>query len=240
MAALSEHSPTTSDPPSWSQTNLEFEDSVLRLTMPVEAYDCMMDHGTLPLECCYQADMMEVGMPSGIEHDRRAAAVCELLTLATAESGREFLTGATIPVKSRPGSPPGRRHPDAHLYLDPAKVERLRLDRSDPVPPPDIVVEIDWTPITSARAAERLAAYAAALVPEVWVWTRAGSGGLADIHVLGPEGYAQRAASAAIPVVADAELSAILNEADEISRKALIAALSRRVADYWRETLTAP
>ena len=132
MATLSEDSGRFPGQYFPNQPNLRFDASVLRLAMPVEAYDCMMDHGTLPQSCCYHADMMEAAMPNGIEHDARAAAIHELFVRASVESGARIRSGTTIPAKSPPGATPERRHPDAHLYLDPAKIERLRFDRSDP------------------------------------------------------------------------------------------------------------
>ena len=217
-----------------SQPNLRFDASVLRLAMPVEAYDCMMDHGTLPQGCCYHADMMEVGMPNGIEHDARAAAIHELFVRASVESGVRVRSGTTIPVKSAPGTAPERRHPDAHLYLDPAKIERLRLDRSDPVPPPDVVVEIDWTPIAPDLAAQRLAAYAAVGVAEVWTWERDGKGGRATFHVLAGSSYVRQTRSAMVPVVEVEDLAALLNDPDEDRRLALTSDLARRIAEHWR------
>ena len=217
-----------------SQPNLRFDASVLRLAMPVEAYDCMMDHGTLPQGCCYHADMMEVARPNGIEHDARAAAIHELFVRASVESGARVRSGTTIPVKSAPGAPPERRHPDAHLYLDPAKIERLRLDRSDPVPPPDVVVEIDWTPIAPDLAAQRLAAYATVGVAEVWTWERHGDGGRAVIHVLAGSSYVRQTRSAMVPVVQDADLAALLNDPDEERRLILTSDLARRIAEHWR------
>ena len=217
-----------------NQPNLRFDASVLRLAMPVEAYDCMMDHGTLPQQCCYHADMMEVAMPNGIEHDARAAAIHELFVRASVESGASVRSGTTIPVKSPPGATPERRHPDAHLYLSPAKVERLRLDRSDPVPPPDIVVEIDWTPIAPDLAAQRLDAYAIVGVSEVWTWQRDGDGGQARIRVLASDGYQERTGSAMVPAVRVGDLNAILNEADERRRMALTGDLAHRIAENWR------
>ena len=217
-----------------NQPNLRFDASVLRLAMPVEAYDCMMDHGTLPQECCYHADMMEVAMPNGIEHDARAAAIHELFVRASVESGARIRSGRTIPVKSPPGAAPERRHPDAHLYLDLAKIERLRLDRSDPVPPPDIVVEIDWTPIAPDLASQRLNVYAAIGVPEVWTWERDGDGGHAGIHVLAGGGYEERTRSAMVPAVRIADLDVVLNEADEERRMALTSGLAHRIAEHWR------
>ena len=217
-----------------SQPNLRFDASVLRLAMPVEAYDCMMDHGTLPQGCCYHADMMEMAMPNGIEHDARAAAIHELFVRASVESGARVRSGTTIPVKSAPGEPPERRHPDAHLYLDPVKIERLRLDRSDPVPPPDVVVEIDWTPVAPDRAAQRLAAYATVGVAEVWTWERDGDGGRAVIHVLAGSSYVRQTRSAMVPVVQDADLAAFLNDPDEERRLALTSDLARRIAEHWR------
>ena len=217
-----------------NQPNLRFDASVLRLAMPVEAYDCMMDHGTLPQGCCYHADMLEVAMPNGIEHGARAAAIHELFVRASVESGVRIRSGTTTPVKSAPGTAPERRHPDAHLYLDPAKIERLRLDRSDPVPPPDIVVEIDWTPVAPDLAAQRLAAYAAAGVAEVWTWERDGDGGRAVVHVLVGVGYVRQTRSAMVPVVEVADLAALLNDPDEDRRRALTSDLARRIAAHWR------
>ena len=234
METLAEHTggPLVKDFP--SQPNLWFDASVLRLAMPVEAYDCMMDHGTLPQGCCYHANMLEVPMPNGIEHDARAAAIHELFVRASVESGARVRSGTTIPVKSPPGTAPDRRHPDAHLYLDPAKIGRLRLDRSDPVPPPDVVVEIDWTPLAPDLASQRLNAYAMVGVAEVWTWERAGDGGHAVIHVLAGSSYEERTRSALVPVVEAADLAALLNDADEERRLALTSHLARRIAGHWR------
>ena len=233
MEKLSEQSGSSPGQSFPNQPNLRFDASVLRLAMPVEAYDCMMDHGTLPQECCYHADMMEVAMPNGIEHDARAAVIHELFVRASVESGARIRSGTTIPVKSPPGATPERRHPDAHLYLDPTKIERLRLDRSDPVPPPDIVVEIDWTPIAPDLASQRLSVYAAVGVPEVWTWERDGDGGHAEIHVLAGSGYEERTRSAMVPAVRVGDLDVVLNEADEERRMALTSDLARRIAEHW-------
>ncbi len=235
METRSEQAGSTPSPYFPNQPNLRFDASVLRLAMPVEAYDCMMDHGTLPQECCYHADMMEVGRPNGIEHDARAAAIHELFVRASVHSGARIRSGTTIPVKSLPGAAPERRHPDAHLYLDPTKIERLRLDRSDPVPPPDIVVEIDWTPIAPDLAAQRLNVYATVGVPEVWTWERDGDGGHARIHVLADSDYQERTRSAMIPAVRVADLNVVLNEADEERRMALTSDLAHRIAEHWRD-----
>ena len=231
MAAFSEH-PGSPDQYFPNQPNLRLNASVLRLAMPVEAYDCMMEHGTLPQGSSYHADMMEVLTPNGIEHDARAAAIHELFVRANVASRARIRAGTTIPVKSPPGATPERRHPDAHLYLDPVKIERLKLDRSDPVPAPDIVVEIDWTPIAPDLASQRLDAYLAAGVPEVWTWQRHDD--RAVIHVLAGSRYEKRTASAMVPVVRNEDLGDILGEPDEERRLELTSDLAQRIGRHWR------
>lgn len=169
-------------------------------------------------------------MPNGIEHDARAAVIHELFVRASVESGARIRSGTTIPVKSPPGATPERRHPDAHLYLDPMKIERLRLDRSDPVPTADIVVQIDWSPIAPdprLPTAERLRRRRRAR--KVWTWERDGDSGHAGIHVLTADGYQERMRSAMVPAVRVADLDAVLNEADEERRMTSTSDLAHRI-----------
>lgn len=97
------------------------------------------------------------------------------------------------------------------------------------MPPPDIVVEIDWTPIAPALAAQRLHVYAGVGVPEVWTWERDGDHGLARIHVLADTDYEAATRSAV------ADLAAVLNEADEERRMALTGDLACGIARQWRD-----
>ena len=109
-------------------------------------------------------------VPNGRYHDPRAYAVAVRLTELRSASGVPAHVGATAPVE---GSEDDRRHPDAQLFVSPAKLEALET-AVRPAPVPDVVVEIDTTPLSRQRCEARLAAYRRLGVPELWDWSRTG------------------------------------------------------------------
>jgi Uma2 family endonuclease len=75
-------------------------------------------------------------------------------------------------------------------------------DKIDPRrdPPPDLVIEVDWT----HSSLDRLAIFAALLVPEVWRF----DGHDFHVHILGPDGrYTEREQSRAFPFLPMNELA---------------------------------
>ena len=102
--------------------------------------------------------------------DPRATAIYYLLQQLRLASGVNAYAGTTAPLE---GSTNDRRHPDSQFFVSPAKLAAL-LAASRPAPVPDLVVEVDTTPLSPHRECQRLAAYARMGVPEVWVWRRTG------------------------------------------------------------------
>ena len=219
--------------------DLRIQDGVLVFPMPVEAYDCLMNHEMLPRGACYNGirEAMEVeAMPNGRHHDSRGLAMAHLFH----DLGR----ATDIPLHSETTSPLGpvgeaadRRHPDASLFIDPAKIERLDATGEDPAPIPDVVVEIDYTPLSPRRYRERLAVYARFGVREVWTWTRTGGTtaepeGRATFHIEAGGGYAEASESTVVPGMRSADMDALMHEPLDRHRTAMARELAERLAPH--------
>ena len=222
LAFLGEHS------------DLRLEDGALVFPMPVECYDHLMDGESLPRGACYNGPrrVMEVDVPpNGRYHDPRAAALYHLLQQLRLTAGVSAYAGTTAPLE---GSANDRRHPDAQFFVSPEKLAALRA-ASRPAPVPDLVVEVDTTPLSSARERERLAAYARMHVPEVWVWRRTGGTeaepeGQATFYVLASDGYDEDQESPTIPGIHIQDIEELLHEPDDLARDAQAEQLASRLA----------
>ena len=139
--------------------------------------------------------------------------------------------GATAPVE---GSEDDRRHPDAQLFVSPAKLKALET-ATRPAPVPDVVVEIDTTLLSRERFEAGLDAYRRLGVPELWVWSRTGGSeaqpqGAATIFVAGQDGWRETDESAAVPGLRPEDLEAMLQEPNDIARTRRAEELAARLA----------
>ena len=212
--------------------DLRIEDGALIFPMPVAAYDCLMDHEMLPHGACYnsQRETLEVEpVPNGRYHDPRAAAVSFLF--------HDIATMTTVPVHAATTQPVegrDRRHPDASLIVDRAKIRQVAAG-TRPAPVPDVVVEIDYTPLSEKRERERFDAYARLGVPEVWTWRRTGGAdsapqGRTTFHALRGDGHVDADESAAVPGMRPTDMDALMHEADDLRRDRMAHALAQRLA----------
>ena len=106
-------------------SDLRFEHGALIFPMPVACYDRLMNSESLPRGSSYNGPRgaLEVDVvPNGRYHDPRTFAVAELLTQLRRASGVPAHVGATAPVE---GSEGDRRHPDAQLFVSPAKLGEI-------------------------------------------------------------------------------------------------------------------
>ena len=215
-------------------SDVRVEHGALIFPMPVECYDRLMDSESLPRGSSYNGPRrtLEVdAVPNGRYHDPRAFAVAELLTELRRTSRAPAHVGATAPVE---GSEDDRRHPDAQLFVFPAKLEALET-AVRPAPVPDVVVEIDTTPLSRERFEARLAAYRRLGVPELWVWSRTGGSearpqGAATIFVAGQDGRRETGESAAVPGLRPGDLETLLREPNDIARTRRAEELATRLA----------
>ena len=219
--------------------DLRIRGGALIFPMPVEAYDCLMKHEMLPRGACYDGiqEAMEVeAMPNGRHHDSRSLALEHLF--------HDLARATDIPLHSETTSPlkqanetGDRRHPDASLFIDPAKIERLDATGEDPAPIPDVVVEIDYTPLSARRYRERLDAYARFGVREIWIWTRTGGTaaepeGRATFHTAAVGGYAEAAESTVVPGMGTADMETLMREPLDRRRTARARELAERLAPH--------
>ena len=215
-------------------SDLRFEHGALIFPMPVACYDRLMDSESLPRGSSYNGPRgtLEVdAVPNGRYHDPRTFAVAEMLTALRRASGVPAHVGATAPIEGREGD---RRHPDAQLFVSPAKLRELET-AARPAPVPDVVVEVDTTPLTRERFDARLAAYGRLGAPELWVWTRIGGSearpdGAATLLVAGLDGWRETDESPAVPGLRPADLDALLREPNDIARTRRAEALAARLA----------
>ncbi len=206
--------------------------------MPVECYDHLMDGESLPRGASYNGlrSAMEVdAVPNGRYHDPRATALYHLFQQIRLTSGVSAYAGTTSPLE---GSANDRRHPDAQFFVTPAKLEALRA-ASRPAPVPDVVVEVDTTPLSPGRERDRLAAYARMDVPEVWVWrrtagTEAAPVGQATLFVASDNGYDEARESTIVPSLKPSDIEALLHEPDDLARDAQAERLAARLAMAFR------
>ena len=214
--------------------DLRIEDGALLFPMPVEAYDCLMNHEMLPRGACYngQRETLEMDpMPNGRYHDPRAAAMHGLFhDLAMASTVPAYAT-TTQPVEGR-----DRRHPDASLTVDPAKIRQVAAG-TRPAPVPDVVVEIDYTPLGENRQRERLDAYMRLEVPEVWTWCRTGGAdsaphGRTTFHVRQGSGYIEVPESGVVPDMRPADMDALMHEPNDMQRNRMARELAERLAPH--------
>ena len=219
-------------------SDLRLENGALVFPMPVECYDHLMDGESLPRGASYNGltSAMEVdAVPNGRYHDPRATALYHLFQQLRLASGVRAYAGTTAPLE---GSANDRRHPDAQLFVTPAKLDALQA-ASRPAPMPDVVVEVDTTPLPPARERERLAAYARMGVPEVWVWRRTGGTeampeGKATLFAASDGGYNEAKESAIVPTLGPSDIEALLHERDDLARDAQAERLAERLAAAFR------
>ena len=218
--------------------DLRIKEGVLVFPMPVEAYDCLMNHEMLPCGACYNREAMEVeAMPNGREHDPRGDAVYALFVLLRELSGIPIHAGTSLPLQTPPDRGGDRRHPDAYLYVEQAKIERLHADKANPIPAPDVVVEVDYTPLSRTRYRERLDAYARIGVREVWTWTRTGDPetgpkGRTTFHMAVGDGYMEAPESNVVPGMRTADMEALMREPLDQRRTAMARELAERLAPH--------
>ncbi|MYD87329.1 MAG: hypothetical protein F4Y14_14805 [Acidobacteria bacterium] len=202
-------------------SDVRVEHGALIFPMPVECYDRLMDSESLPRGSSYNGPRrtLEVdAAPNGRYHDPRAFAIAELLTELRRASNVPAHVGATAPVE---GGEDDRRHPDAQLFVSPAKLKALET-AVRPAPVPDVVVEIDTTPLSRERFEARLAAHRRLGVPELWAWSRTGGSearpeGAASIFVAGQDGWRESEESAAVPGLRPTDLEVLLQEPNDIA-----------------------
>ena len=224
-------------------SNLCIEDGALIFPMPVECYDQLMDGKCLPQGASYNGlrRAMEVDTaPNGRYHDPRAATVFNLLQGLRRASGVRAYVGMTAPLEGSGD----RRHPDAQLFVSPAKLAGLRT-ASRPAPTPDLVVEIDTTPLGRARERVRLSAYSRLSVPEVWVWRRTGGTeaepeGRAGLLVAAVDGYEDVAESVIVPGLVPLDLEELLREPDDLARDEQSERLAGRLAPAFARRWAVP
>ena len=215
-------------------SDLRLEGGALVFPMPVQCYDQLMDGKSLPRGASYNGPRgtMEVdAVPNGRYHDPRAAALYHFLLDLRRLSGVQAHAGTTAPVEGATGD---RRHPDAQLFVSPAKLATLRT-ASRPAPVPDLVIEVDTTPLSQVRERERLAAYRRLGVPEVWTWRRTGDTeatpeGRAAMFLLGDDGYEPIDASHTVPETTPRDLEDLLREPDDLARDERAEGLAGRLA----------
>ncbi len=215
-------------------SDLRLEHGALIFPMPVACYDHLMDSETLPRGACYNGPRgaLEVDpVPNGRYHDPRADAVYDLLKELSRSCRAAAHVGTTAPIEGREGD---RRHPDVQLFVSPARLEALDANVR-PAPVPDVVVEIDTTPLSRARAEERLAAYRRLGVPELWIWQRTGGvesrpQGAAAILVADRDGWRNAGESATVPGLRPRDLESLLHEPQDRARTRGAEALAARLA----------
>ena len=221
-AVLNEHS------------DLRIEHGALIFPMPVACYDHLMDGESLPRGSSYNGPRgtLEVdAVPNGRYHDPRTFAVAELLTELRRASGVLVHVGTTAPIE---GSGGDRRHPDAQLFVSPAKLQQIET-AVRPAPVPDVVVEVDTTPLSRERFEARLAAYRRLGVGELWVWRRTGGSearpdGVASIFVAEHDGWCETDESVVVPGLRRGDLETLLREPNDIARTRRAEALAARLA----------
>ncbi len=215
-------------------SDLRYEHGALIFPMPVECYDRLMDSDSLPRGASYNGPhgALEVdAVPNGRYHDPRSDAVYELLAALRRLSGAAVHVGATAPLE---GSAGDRRHPDAQLFVSPGKLTALRA-ATRPAPVPDLVVEVDTTPLSRPRFDARLAAYRRLGVEELWIWKRTGGSdsrpeGAATVLVAAAAGWRATDESVVAPGLRPGDLEALLGEPDDIARTGCAEALASRLA----------
>lgn len=115
--------------------------------------------------------------------------------------------------------------PDSCYYIAraPELSGRTRIDLATD-PPPDLVIEIDYTNPTL----DKLALYASLGVPEVW---RYEPGGRLTIHRLQGEGYAEDERSSSLAPLTHTDVERFMAEAATLSRPAWV----RHVREWARQ-----
>ncbi len=215
-------------------SDLRLEAGALIFPMPVEFYDRLMDGKCLPRGACYNGPrgVLEVdAVPNGRYHDPRADAAHHFLDDLHRLSKTDAYAGTTSPLE---GNTEDRRHPDAQLFVSSDKLNKLRA-ASRPAPIPDLVVEIDTTPLSRARERERQAAYGRLGVPELWRWKRVGGSeaepeGRASVLVAQDGGYGEVQESGTVPGLGPRALEELLGEPDDLARRELAERLAARLA----------
>src|SRR5918992_2203965 len=114
--------------------------------------------------------------------------------------------------------------PDSCFYMRNEETIRGK-DRIDLTvdPPPDLVIEVDIT----SPSLDKLSIYARMGVPEVWRY----DGRKASVLILGGEGYAETARSAALWPLTSEILSRFIEESKTLERRAWM----RKVREWARE-----
>ena len=147
----------------------------VEVEMPRNLYDRLTGYDDAP-RCRYDmaTGRAEFVAEPGIGHERRAAALSGLFTriehlLEDAGHPAGFLVTAAPRLLSDDGA----FEPDASLFLDPARVQRVLdledyLDTRKGHPVPDLVAEIN----RSVRSSHKLRPYFRMGVREAWTWSR--------------------------------------------------------------------
>ncbi len=215
-------------------SDLHIENGALIFPMPAAVYDQLADTKNLPRGACYNGarGALEVdAVPNGRYHDPRAGAVYDLFTELQRASGTPAYVGATAPVE---GGRDDRRHPDVQFFVSPAKLGALDA-ASRPAPIPDLVVEIDTTPLSEPREHERRDAYLRLGVPELWIWKRTGGSearpnGAAIILIAGHGAWREAHESSAVPGMRPRDLEVLMHEPGDLTRSRNARKLAARLA----------
>lgn len=189
-----------------------------------ETYECLLaDHldQSVP-HFAYDQGVLEIMSPSGVheESNRTVSALVEVIAEEWEIDLRNF--GSTTFRRADLGR---GFEPDTCFYIQSAD----RIANKDEIdlavdPAPDLIIEIDIT----SPSLPKLPLYASLGVPEVW---RVQTGGAITILTLGPDGYAERAASLAFPALTRAVLENLFAQSRTLRRAAWL----RVVRDWARQ-----
>lgn len=153
------------------------------------------------LRITYDRGALEI-MTLTSEHERFKHLLRRLVEILVEELGWNLACYASMTFKRKKRK--RGLEPDECFWIqnEPAVRSRDKIDlRSDP--PPDLVIEIDWT----RSSLNRLSIYAVMGVLEVWRF----NGTTLTVHVLGPNGhYAESATSLAFPFLPMTEVTRFL------------------------------
>ena len=182
------------------------------------------------LRITYDRGALEI-MTLSPEHERFKCLLSYLVLVLVEELGWNMASFGSMTFKRKK-----RRRglePDQCYWIqsEPMVRGKDKIDlRRDP--PPDLVIEVDW----SHSSLDRLAIFAALLVPEVWRF----DGQKLCVHLLGPDGqYAEGKQSRAFPFLPIAEFARFLemrsNQSETDVVRQFRAWVRKRIAAGWQE-----
>jgi Uma2 family endonuclease len=178
------------------------------------------------LRITYDRGALEL-MTLSPEHERFKHLLALLIAVLIEELGWNMAGFGSMTFKRRKGN--RGLEPDECFWIQNEPLVRgkdvidLRRD-----PPPDLVLEIDWT----HSALNRLGIYAVLRVPEIWQF----DGQRLRVHLLGSDGgYAESALSRAFPFLPLSELSRFLGMRAKLSETDLV----RQFRSWVRERIAA-